>query len=132
MTDREQLERLYEEWGRGDYTRSDLFDPDVESANYRVGAEAQVREFKGLPALQRGMADWLAAFQMPLVIEAEEIREAGDRYLVLHRWRGEGKESGVPIDAEGAHLWEFRDGRAIRFDVYRERDEALQAFEDAP
>ena len=128
MTHREQLERLYAEWGRGDMSRADIFDPEIQSANYGVVAETQVAEFSGLQALRRGMADWLGAFRMPLALDAEEIRESGDRFLVLVRWRGEGKESGVPIDAEGAHLWEFRGGSAVRFDVYRDREEALAAF----
>ena len=129
MTNREQLERLYEEWGRGDLSRDDIFDPEVVSGNYGIAVETPELVMRGLDEVRRGMADWLAAFQLPLVLVADEIHESGDRFLVLLRWRGHGKESGVPIDAEGAHLWEFRDGRAIRFDVYRDRAYARQVFE---
>jgi len=58
-----------------------------------------------------------------------EIGERDGRFLVLLRWRGQGKGSGAPVDAEGAHLWEFRQGLAVRFDVYRDRGHAIRDFE---
>jgi len=49
----------------------------------------------------------------------------------LVRWNGRGKGSGLEIEATGAHLWTFRDGLAVRFDVYRDREEAGAALEGA-
>jgi hypothetical protein len=28
-------------------------------------------------------------------------------------------------EAEGAHVWEIRDGKAVRWDIYRDRERAL-------
>jgi ketosteroid isomerase-like protein len=64
------------------------------------------------------------------VIEADEFIASGDHVLVLIRWKGTGKGSGVEMEAEGAHLWAFRDGLAVRFDVYRDRDEARAALSE--
>ena len=32
------------------------------------------------------------------------------------------------MEASGAHLWTFRDGLVVHFDVYRDRDEARTAL----
>ena len=32
------------------------------------------------------------------------------------------------MDASGAHLWTFRDGLVVRFQVFRDRDEARAAL----
>jgi ketosteroid isomerase-like protein len=75
------------------------------------------------------MRDWLSAWERPLVIEAEEYIQSGDRILALVRWTGRGKGSGAEMEAEGAHLWTFRDGLVTRYEVYRDRDEARAALE---
>lgn len=126
MTNREQLERLYLEYGRGDLSREDIFDPGVESASFGV---LQTKPMRGIEEVRRGMAEWLSSWQKPATLHAERFFGEGDRFCVFIRWRGRGKGSGTPFDAEGAHIWEFRDRRAVRFDVYRDREEALAAFE---
>jgi ketosteroid isomerase-like protein len=45
------------------------------------------------------------------------------------RFAGHGAGSGVPMEMELAHLWTFRDGRAVRVVEYFDRAEALGAFE---
>jgi ketosteroid isomerase-like protein len=127
-TDLENLRALYDEYAQGDLSRTDLFDPEIVNSN--VGAWPEPPgEAKGLEAFAGGMRAWLAAWERPLKVEAEEFTQAGNRILVLIRWKGRGKGSGVEMEAEGAHLWTFRDGLAIRFDVYRDREEARAALE---
>jgi ketosteroid isomerase-like protein len=74
------------------------------------------------------MRGWLGAWERPLTIDAEEVIESGDRILVLIRWKGRGKGSGVEMEAEGAHLWTFRDGLVVKYEVYRDRHEARAAL----
>ena len=57
----------------------------------------------------------------------ERFFDAGDRVLVFVHVVAVGRESGVPIDLETAHLWTIRDGRAKSMRVYRDRSEALEA-----
>jgi ketosteroid isomerase-like protein len=33
------------------------------------------------------------------------------------------------MEATGAHLWTFRNGLAVRYEVYRDRDEARAALQ---
>ena len=50
-----------------------------------------------------------------------------DRVVAFVRVCGTGKESGVPVEARIAHLFTFRDGKALRVRSYEDRDEALRA-----
>jgi hypothetical protein len=43
------------------------------------------------------------------------------------RQRGVGKESGLAVSMLQFHVWSFRGPKAIRFEVFRERVEALAA-----
>jgi ketosteroid isomerase-like protein len=126
--DLETLRAAYREWARGDFSRDDFIDPEFESRSFGVGPD-WIGEIKGREHVAAEMANWLAAWERPLVIEAEEFSQSGDRILVLVRWKGRGRGSGIEMEAEGAHLWTFRDGLAIRFDVYRDREEARAALE---
>ena len=121
----DMLRSLYEEWSRGDYSR-EVFDSETVSRSFGwVDMDADIR---GADRIREVMRDWMGAWEDPVVIETDEFVESGDRILVLIRWRGRGKGSGVEMESEGAHLWTFRDGRAARYDVYRDRDEARAAL----
>ncbi len=58
---------------------------------------------------------------------AEEYRDLGDRVLLLGRFEGLGKGSGVPVDAPMAVVYDFRDGKISRSRVYLDHGEALRA-----
>jgi ketosteroid isomerase-like protein len=123
---REKLERLYAEWAHGDFSRSDIFAPDVELESFGMGEQISG---SGHEELIAAMAEWLSAWDRPLTLVADELIGSGDRILALVRWRGRGKGSGVEMEAEGAHIWSFREGLVIRFEVYRDRDEARAALD---
>jgi uncharacterized protein len=122
--DIELLRELYEEWGRGDFSR-DFFAPDVVS--HAHGIVGMVSGQNGLEEMLAAQRDWLRHWERPFRIEAEELLDAGDLVVALIRWRGRGKGSGAEIEAEGAHVWELRDGKAVRWDIYRDREQALAA-----
>ena len=124
-TQLDKLRSLYDEWARGDYSR-DIF--DSETLSRMVGWVDLDTEIRGASEIVGQMRRWLSAWEDPVVIETDEFIESGDRILVLIRWRGRGKGSGVEMEAEGAHLWTFRGGRAIGWDVYRDREEARAAL----
>jgi ketosteroid isomerase-like protein len=124
----EKLHALYEEWAAGDMTRADIFDPEVQSGTFGVMPEGDT-SIRGREELASQMFEWLRTWKRPLRITAEEFIESGDRVLVLIRWQGAGRGSGAEVEGAGAHLWTFRDGRAVRFDVYRDRDQAREVLE---
>jgi ketosteroid isomerase-like protein len=124
----ERLRELYDEWARGDFTRTDIFDPEVVNTSVGVFPEG-TRRLRGKEEVLGAMNEWVRTWERPLTIEAEEFVESGDRILVVIRWRGRGKGSGAAMEAGGGHLWTFREGRAIGYDVYRDPEEARVALE---
>ena len=59
--------------------------------------------------------------------EVEEIRDGGEEILATGHIRGEGRDSGVAIDARAGWLAHFSEGRITRFQTFANRDEALEA-----
>src|ERR687888_595748 len=83
--------------------------------------------FYGREAIQQAQNELKESFEN-LTYEAEEFLETPDgRILVFIRARARGRGSGIEMDNRIAWVWTFRDDKAVRLDVYEERDEALAA-----
>jgi ketosteroid isomerase-like protein len=52
--------------------------------------------------------------------------------LVEARYTGTAKATGKPIDAQVAHVWDLRDGKAVRFQQYTDTWQFAQATGVAP
>ena len=57
----------------------------------------------------------------------ERFIDCGDQVLVFVRSEARGRIAGLDINEEWAHLVTVRDGKAIRVQQFRERDEGLEA-----
>jgi ketosteroid isomerase-like protein len=120
------LRPVYEEWGRGNWT------PRFEV--YADGMEwGWSDEFPGLAGVfpdtelrSSRLREWLSPW-LDWRCVAEDFVTNGEFVVVLARYSGVGKESGVHVDTEGAHLWQMRGGRAIRLEVFSSRGRALAA-----
>ena len=107
------LEDVYAHWREGDWTlRFEFYADDLE-----WGWSDEFPDVAGVfhdtrtpnPRLQTWLSTWET-----WRCEAEEYIENGDTTVVLARYRGVGKGSGVEVDVEGAHVWKLRDGKAVR------------------
>jgi ketosteroid isomerase-like protein len=119
----EALKEVYAAWRAGDFWTPEIFDPEVEvvwAGVLDVGAD------RGLPALERGLRRWLAAWD-DCRMEADEIIPVQDRVVVLITAQGRGKGSSVEVEAHWAHLWTFHDGKAVRLEGFVDPAEALKA-----
>src|SRR5581483_2255105 len=72
--------------------------------------------YHGLAEVRRNVfepldAEWWAEFSA----EPDEFLDAGDRVVVLGRYRGVAKETGKPLDVPFVHVWALRDGLAVEF-----------------
>ena len=121
-SDVEFLRGVYEEWGRGDFSRA-FFAPDIESRFEGFVDRDGVQS--GSDAVVAAQRDWLQQWGRPFRCEAERYFDAGDRVVAFVRWHGRGRGSGAEVEWEGAHLWELRDGEAVRWNIYRDRAKAL-------
>src|SRR3954470_18306529 len=60
--------------------------------------------------------------------EPQEIIDVdGTHVLVINHLQMRGRESGVEVDATGAHLWTITAGKGRRIKLFQTKDEALEA-----
>jgi ketosteroid isomerase-like protein len=103
---------------------------DVDAA-LRFGADDLVIHRAGPDPPVRGK-DAVKAFVAPeafseQTFEPLEFRENGDFVFVWLMVRAKGAGSGIAMDQQAAHVWEFREELAISLTVSFDRDEALEA-----
>ena len=101
-----------------------LLSPDAQVVPIRAAIEDTV--YRGPDAAEQ----WIAAIDESweeLRVELTEAREAGDRVLGLGRIRGQGRESGAPIDVEAAAVAHFRDGLITTLHTYTNPADAYKA-----
>jgi ketosteroid isomerase-like protein len=90
--------------------------PDHPDGAVRHGADSVIEFFR----------EWAEPFA-DLDIEWE-LQEAGpDAALAIIDMHGRGRVSGVPTEMHFFQLWTFRDGRAVRMEMFNDLDEALRA-----
>jgi ketosteroid isomerase-like protein len=123
----EALRPVYEEWGRGNWEpRFDVYAPDFEwgwSGEFPAGLQRPSRDDE---TTSERLREWLSQWR-DWRCEAEDFVAIGDFVVVLCRYTGRGKASGVDVDAQGAHLWTMRGGQAIRLEVFSTRRRAFEA-----
>jgi ketosteroid isomerase-like protein len=102
---------LFAAWERGDYGSTEWAHPEIE---FVIAGGPAPGRWTGLAGLAEGWREWLSAWE-DFRPEAEEYREIdGERVLVLLRFGGRGKTSGVEIgqmQSNGANLFHIRDGK---------------------
>jgi uncharacterized protein len=111
----EAVRSSYEAFGRG----------DLDGALAMMDDEIEWHQAQGLPhgGLYRGLAAVRAAVFDPLDEEwwedfradPDEVIGLGDDVVVLGRYTARAKATGAPLDVPFAHVWRFREGRAVRF-----------------
>ena len=57
----------------------------------------------------------------------EDFIDAGEYVVVIVNQRGRSKATGIPVEMRFAQVWSFRDGHAVRMQMYASVDEALEA-----
>ena len=82
--------------------------------------------FAGVEGAAAFIAEWADAWD-DWEIEAEDYLDAGERVVVIVNQRGRAKGTGVSVEMHFAQVWTFRDGQAIRMEMYSSVDEAREA-----
>jgi ketosteroid isomerase-like protein len=114
----------YADWERGDFSRADWADPDIE---FVLADGPEPGQWTGVAVMATAWSDRLSAFD-DYRTEAREYRSLDDeRILVLVGHTGRGKSSGVEMADVGqpAALFHVRNGRVTRLVVYLDPDRAL-------
>jgi ketosteroid isomerase-like protein len=116
---------MFAAWQRGDFSSTDWACPDME---FVVVDGPSPGRWTGPTGMIEGSRDFLGAWET-WRMEADEYREIDDeRVLVLVRYRGRGRTSGLDLGelrTDGAALFEVRGGKVSRFVRYFDRERAL-------
>lgn len=84
------------------------------------------RGWEGLRQLAADISEaWAGRFDD--VMEFEDFIDLGDWVVVPWTARVRGRGSGVPVDLSETYAVRVEDGRIVRVDEYRTRDEAIDA-----
>jgi ketosteroid isomerase-like protein len=122
----EIVQRAFEAFNqRGSEAAMAFFAPDVVSYPFREWPGAS--EYRGHDGMRALLAEWTENFD-DFELEVGEIRQVGDRVLVLAETVGRIKGSRVPIRQPfGALYWGFRNGQIGETRNFLTWREALEA-----
>jgi ketosteroid isomerase-like protein len=101
-----------------------LFDPEVTYEDANLPDHAG-ETYHGHEGVLRAAERWIEPFEW-LVIELEQIIEAGDRLVSTHRWRAKARHTGIEFDTPLAYVWTFRDGRVVHFRSFLDPEQAIE------
>ena len=116
---------IFAAWERGDFSSADWAHPEIEWV-FADGPSPAI--WRGLAAMAAARRDWVSAWE-DWRASADEYSELDDeRVLVLMRYGGRGKLSGVDLGEMGsgaASLWHVRGGNVTRVVCWWERERGL-------
>jgi ketosteroid isomerase-like protein len=122
--DIEILERIYADWGRGDYSSGEFLHPEFEL----VFAPGFLDEgvFKGPAEAWRGWRGWLEQWEK-WAYEVARYQELEDgRIVAVLDITGVAKTTGLELTFRSANLWEIEDGLARRVRLYAHHDDLVR------
>ena len=121
----ELVRSIHAAWDRGDLSSVEWAVPEIE---YVIADGPAPGRWSGLSGLAEGVSSWVGTWA-EFGTAADEYRELDDeRVLVLTRFSGRGKTSGLDLTqvrTRGAHLFHIREGKVTRLVTYFDREHAL-------
>jgi ketosteroid isomerase-like protein len=109
-----------------DFFYEHVWDPAIDW-RAMAGAPDDLGPIEGRDAMRRYLEEGLELFE-DVALQAEEIIDGGeDRVIVVLRFTGRAKLSGIETELRFAILYMLRDGRIVRGREYATKDEALEA-----
>jgi ketosteroid isomerase-like protein len=121
----ELVRSIHAAWERGDFSSADWAHPEIELV---IADGPAPSSWTGLSGLVEGYRCFLSAWE-DFSVEADDYRELDDeRVLVLNRWRGRGKTSGLDVAqtrAKGADVFHIQRGKVMKLVLYADRDRAF-------
>jgi ketosteroid isomerase-like protein len=99
-----------------------LMDPEIE---FRSVFERKT--YRGLAEMVQYREDLDATLEEFHSEDGRFVDAGGDRVVYLYRVVGRGTGSGVPVNRENAILWQLRNGKLLKGEVYLDQRQALEA-----
>ena len=101
----------------------DAFHPDADMSTL-TSELVQGKAYRGHTGIREYFSSFADVWE-ELQLDPDEIRDLGDRILVIGRWTSRGRESGAEVESPAAWIFVVRDGRIDLSRAYRDADEAL-------
>jgi ketosteroid isomerase-like protein len=130
MSERQSDERVLragiDAYNHGDFEAMiALFDPEIEL--HVDSGQGNPGTWRGFEGFRQMVEDWREAFAEDSSTVVD-VTMADDNHLIAEmRQTAVGSVSGVPVEMTNFYLLEVRDGRAVRFHIYGNREAAVAA-----
>jgi len=119
---------LYEAFGKGDVPAVlGSFDPTIQWREAENFLYADGNPYVGPQAVADGVFQRIVSDVEDFAVVPEHFVESADTVVVEGRYKGKMKATGVPVDAQFAHVWELRNGKVVRFQQYTDTKQWGQA-----
>lgn len=123
------VKRLYDAFGRGDLPAVlGAFDPQIQWREAENSLYADGNPYVGPQAVAEGVFQRSVSDVDGLTVLPEHFVDGGDTVVVEGRYKGKMKATGMPLDAQFAHVWLLRSGKVVRFRQYTDTRQWTQAM----
>ena len=128
-----RVREVYEAFAKGDISKLlEVLDANVawhqaEHSTYWSG-----KPFVGGQAVVEGVLARMANDFESHRIDIARVLDCGDTVLVEARYRGKIRATGLTMDAQVAHVWDFRDGKVVRWQQYTDTWQLAQVMGTQP
>jgi ketosteroid isomerase-like protein len=103
----------------------ELVDPEFEvTTPPELASEPDT--YRGPEGIRRYFDSFYEAMD-EIVFDPHSFEEVGERVVVEFTLRARGRTTGLEFSQHGYQVWTVRDGKALRLEVFVERDDALEA-----
>ena len=120
----EVVRSIQDDWNRGDTTVDpERIHPDLEYLPRRAATEGA---YRGLAGLESFIADTLEVFEK-FELHTKFADLGDERVLSWGHIHVRARGSGIETDIEIGGVYEFRDGKVVRWEDFGSKDKALEA-----
>jgi ketosteroid isomerase-like protein len=118
----ELVRDLKEQWNRGERSDTPAFHPDVEFLPLRAATEGS---YRGIAGIEKFVADTEQTFNKFEL--RTEVLDLGERVLAWGTIHVRARQSGIETDIPTGGLFDFRDGKIVRWEDFGSKEKALEA-----
>jgi ketosteroid isomerase-like protein len=122
------IRNLYDLFAKGDVpTVLAGFDPNIEWNEAENFPYADGNPYVGPNAVLEGVFMRLGSEWDYWNLDIGEVLDAGESVVAMGRYQAKNKVTGKEINAQFAHVWKVRDGKAVSFQQYADTHQVVNA-----
>ena len=127
MSNMDVVNKIYAAFAAGNIPAVlELFDPAIEWFSAENSPLADRSPYRGLNQVVEGVFTRIGLEFPGLVIQVDELLDAGDKIVMLGRYHGVRKATGRGFHAQVVHVWTIIGGKATKFQQYLDTYQVAQ------